>query len=712
MHVVDDPVNAATCEFAGPDPSILFHFDSVVVVGASEQLSRIGGATLHLLLKYGHQSPIYALNPKYEVVQGVPCFASPAELPGPVDVAIFCSSAATVRHLLPELQQKGLKGAVIFSAGFIESGPEGHELQLWLSRFARKHGIAILGPNCAGQISFANQRAMTFTSSLVAAPPMEAGHLALLSQSGGVATNILADCLASGTRFSHMITTGNEAVLKLADYLRFLANDPATHTVLGYLEGLSDGQDFCAGAREMQRAGKALIMMRVGVSSVGQDAASSHTGQLSCDDTGFEAAFERYGVIRVQTLQQLNDYARVFSLPHLKPGLTVVTTSGGAGVYVADLCESHGVAMSQLSAETERQLAAIVPSYGRVRNPIDLTAQVVNDMSILERSLRILLDDPATGTLLFLLSGKGTLEQSQEVIDLFKKLDGYGRKTLVVCWLGVDESVRIRGSSAGVHVFQDPARFIQPLRAYLEHHRPRTAAPLEAADVVCPPALELRHLLSPASGQAGKQQLSEPASMNLLSAYGVSCPAFWRVTTIDELRAIESKIPYPCVMKVVRPELAHKSDEGGVILGIHNATQLQESWHDLRDRLDVVEVLVAEQVTSGIEILVGCVRDPAFGMRLTIGSGGIWANFIQDAVTVIPPFTEEEIRRHLPRLKSWAPLSGARGQRPLAVDALVQTVLKIAEFGQATSAQLSEFECNPVIVTADRAVVVDAIGFA
>lgn len=699
----------------GCDPSILFSFESIVIVGASDDQSRIGGSTLFLLKKYGYRGQIYGLNPKYAVVQGIPCFAEAEDLPESVDVAVFCVSAQAVRNLLPRLQKKGLKGAVIYSAGFGESGNEGRALQEWLRDFALLHNIVILGPNCVGQVSFIQGRSMTFTSSLIENAPVLPGRIALLSQSGGVATNIMADSIFCGVRFSHMITTGNEANLGLSDYLRYFARDDMTDVVLGYIEGLKDGDAFCKAAADMQRAGKPVIMMRVGASEAGQDAVSSHTGQISSDDTGYQAAFDRYGVIRARTLQELNDYARVFSLPGIKPGVTVVTTSGGAGVYVADLCAELEIELSRLSASTEHTLSQIVPSYGRVRNPVDLTAQVVNDMSILERSMKILLDDANTGVLLFLLSGKGTREASQAIIELFTKLQAETKKKIVICWLGVNEAVRTRGSDAGLIIYQDPARFLTPLRSYLKFYAERSSASNIKSTPDLPASDEhtdISTLLISTDASSNNLTLPERASMECLTHVGVDQPKRGYVRHSNELIQIGKEVGYPCVMKIVEPIIAHKSDSGGVILNIKTAEQLQQAWNHMQSTLGAKEVMVAEQIEKGVEVLVGCLRDETFGLRLTIGSGGIWTNFIRDTITIIPPFTEAEIRRQLPRLAIWAPLTGARGQQPMAVDALVNTILGVARLGMATRRQLREFECNPVIVTHDRAVVVDAIGFS
>lgn len=699
------------------DPSALFDFDSVVIVGASDDPTRIGGVPIFLLKKYGFQGAIYGLNPKRDSVQGLPCFAQPSQLPGKIDVAIFCVAADKVRELLPDLQRKGLKAAVIFSSGFSETGESGRELQRWLTDYARAKGIAVLGPNCLGQISFVKARPLTFSNPFVTLPVMPTGPVALLSQSGAIATNIWADAVFSGARFSHVIMTGNEADLGVADYLEYLADDDCTQAVIGYVEALNDGPRFCAAAARMRERGKPLVLIKVGKSAAGQDAVSSHTGQLCSDDSGYQAAFDRYGIVRANSLEELNDYARIFAIGALEPKVTIVTTSGGAGVYATDLCTELGIETSVLSPHTEAALGEIVPAYGRTRNPVDLTAHVVNDVSILKTSLRLLLDDPETGVLLFLLSGKGLPEQAREVISVLGEIQQGTSKRIVLCWLGVPEDVRRRGRDAGLVIYQDPARFLRPLKGYLAAKRKDAPARIGmstgALDEKAPPVFDrawLRARLESVQGAA--PVLGERHCMELLEQNGIDCPRHWHARSAEDVRRIGEQAPWPCVMKIVAPVIAHKSDVGGVVTKIESARELLAAWERMVQRLGAREVLVAEQIEKGVEVLVGCVRDETFGMRLTLGAGGVWTNHLREAVTLIPPFDEGYLRDALARLSIWAPITGARGQPKLAADELVQTVSKIAALGQVLLEEIREFECNPVIVTPTRAVAVDAIGFA
>lgn len=696
----------------------LFSFNSVLIVGASDDPNRIGGAPIALLKKYGFEGAIYGLHPRHKEVQGVLCFQEPAEVPGQVDVAIYCIGSEKIKDVLPKLADKGIKGLVIFSSGFAEAGPEGQRLQAWLEDFVQAHGIAVLGPNCVGLVSFARRRALSFANAPSLLPKMEPGKVAILSQSSGVATNIWADGVLSGVRFSHLLGTGNEAGLEYSDYLCFLAEDEDTEIVLGYIEALKDGAKFCAAAAEMQRRRKPLVLLRAGRSALGQEAISSHTGRLSSADAAYQAAFDRYGVIRANSLQDLNDHARAFSLAASEPKVVAATTSGGAGVYIADLCDEVGIEMVKLSPQTELKLQRILPNFGRLRNPVDLTAQVVNDITILTSSVQVLLNDKATGILLFVISGKGTPEQSEEVIRTFQALQQTSKKPIVICWLAVPDHVRARAAEAGLMVYSDPARFLRPLGAHFklrqapesqvaarssDHKAPSTTKPLSAATDLSN-AIVIRD---------GRGILSERVSVEILRSAGVDCSLQTYARSAQELRqkAKETRSTR-FVMKISEPVIVHKSDVGGVVANLTSEQELAAAWDDMVTKLGAKEVLLSEQIEAGVEIIVGCSVDQTFGLRLTVGSGGIWANFLNDAVTLIPPFDEAYILSSLQRLSVWAALSGARGQRPYAVDRLVQTIIGIADVAKALQPTITEFECNPVIVTENRAVVVDAVGFA
>jgi len=690
-------------------PDALFHFDSIAVIGASEDPTRMGGTPIALLERYGYPGRIFGVNPKNLTVQGHPCVATVEELPEPIDAVAFCLAAEHLKTMLPALKRKGMRALVVFSAGFSESGADGAALQVWLRDFARDNGVAVLGPNCAGLISFATRRSITFASAFAVVPVGAPGRVALLSQSGGVAVNVWADAALAGARFSHVITTGNEADQDFAAFLDWLADDPDTDSVLGYLEGLSSGEAFCSAVARLRAAGKPLVLMKVGRSAVAQDAAASHTAQLASDDAGFEAAFERHGVVRVDTFQELIDASRILSAAPNGARVSVATNSGGAGVYIADLCDELGLPLAELSPVTESALGEMIPSFGRSRNPVDLTAQVVNDMSFLERCLKLMLDDPAGDVLVFAFSGKGREQQAAELIDMLCRVQAGRAKVIAVCWLGVPQQIRQLAAGAGLQVYQDPAAFLRPLAA-CARFRAAPVPELAPASRLAVDAAAVGKLLGP--GVNGVRVLAEADAMDLLQAVGVDCARRWRVRSDEELARCSAEATFPCVAKISRPVHAHKSDVGGVILGIRTPEALRAAWHDLGLRLGATEILVAEQVSADLEVIAGWVRDRAFGVRLTVGCGGLWANYVSQTVSLVPPFDDASIRGALLRLPLRAALEGRRGRPPLALTALVGAIRVIGEIGMALRDTLSEFECNPILVTTDRAVVADAVGFA
>lgn len=687
--------------------SSFFDFRSVVVVGASDDASRVGGAPINLLRRGGFDGPIYGVNPKRSPVLGEPCFASIEDVPGQVDLALICIATGGVLDALERLQAKGIRAAAIFTGGFAETGQAGREAQVRIAEFGARHGIAILGPNCAGYISFLDGRTVTFASQPLMLKQAGPGTVALLSQSGGVAFNAWADAIAKGARFSHLVTTGNESNLSFSDFLSYFAAHPDVGAVVGYIEGIGNGPAFCAAAEAMQRADKPLVLLKGGVSDAGQEAARSHTAQLSSSSDAFHAACARYGVIVVETLQEMNDLSVLLSM-NIAGKVTLATNSGGAGVYMADLSARAKVPMTDLGQETLARLSTVVPEFGRIRNPVDVTAQIVNDIAILGNCIDILLEDPECDVLVFALTGKSQPEAARTVITAFVAAAERSGKPIVLCWLGVPEETRQAARRAGLVVYPDPSRFLLPA-GRLNAVRQAAQNPWEPETVQ--PRWQSTDRIAIDLGDASI--LPEKIALDLLAAGGVGCPRRCLVRSAEELVAAASELTFPLVMKISIPVVAHKSDIGGVVTGIEDFEGLVATWSAMKVRCpDLVEVVVAEQVAAGAEVLVGWTRDPAFGARLTLGAGGIWAETACDAVTLTPPFTPSYVRRELSRLACWPALAGARGRPKLAVDSLVDTILGIADVASRLPEPIGTFECNPVIVSERSASVVDAVGYA
>lgn len=674
-------------------------FKSVVVVGASDNPERIGGKPLSLLRRFEFKGEVFGVNPKYDEVQGYKSVRSISDLPSGVEFAIIAVPAPAVVEALEELGKKGLQAAAVFTSGFAESGPAGIALQRRMRELAYQYGIAVNGPNCVGTISLVNKRPATFASSISVLAPGKIGRVALVSQSGGFAPSIWADAMLAGTGFSHVFTTGNEAVLGFGDYLHLLADDPDTDVVLGYIEGLENGQEFCAAAEALRRAGKPLVLIKPGRSEEVARVVASHTGQMAGHHEAFQAAFAKHGVIEVETFESLIDHARVLSEPGAVDPLSIATTSGGVGVYLTDICQSHGVELAKLSEATEKRLSKLIPDFGTTKNPVDVTAQVVNNSASLQEALVTLADDDVTRTILFVLNGKAEEDKAREVIDIVGAVQKSVKKPIFTSWLGVPSNIQQMATAGGMKLFSDPARLIPPLGNLRRWQRERMAR-REAQGPQSPkksdPIIKFADMSRDVDGSI---LLDEWQGMALARKYGIGVPKCWRIEAGLPLEQQASRITYPCVIKLLKPTVAHKSRMGGVVAGIQNIGELKAAWERLQT-IGATAAIVEEQIKNlGLELVIGVSTDVTFGQRIVLGAGGVNTNEEGDFVTLIPPVSEEYVRSSLEKLRLWKRIEG---EKLLAAEITAWTadaISKLCELQAAEKDHLAEIECNPLLIT-------------
>jgi acetyltransferase len=683
-------------------------FRNVAVVGASDDPSRIGGKPLTLFRTYGFTGEVYGVNPKYKEVQGYACVPTVDALPNGIELAIVAVAAPLVPETLESLGRKGVQAATVFSSGFAEIGPEGVQLQRRMTEVALRYGIAVNGPNCVGTLSFTHGRPATFSSSLAVLSPGKVGRVALVSQSGGFATNIWADAVLAGAGFSHLFSTGNEAVLGFGDYLMMLAEDPDTDVVLGYVEGVADGVTFCAGAEALRRAGKPLALLKSGRSAEVAPVVASHTGQMAGNHEAYRAAFRKHGVIEVETLEDLIDHARLLPHRNLSDPISIATTSGGTGIYLADLCVASGVKMATLSAKTEKRLHEIVPSFGTTKNPVDLTAQVVNDSAGLERALVAMLEDEETRSLLFVLIGKAEEDKAREVVDIVSRVQRQTNMQVPIAWLGVPQAIRAMGSKGGLDVFSDPARVIKPLssmrRWTAQRELRREPPPADAPGAK--PTLQPERFVRSAEGL---RVLDEWDGLALLERYGLDVPSRWRIESGRPFDEQAHSITFPCVAKRLAPVVLHKTRVGGVVTNIRSMPELRAAWGQLQAG-GATAAIVEEQVQSiGPELLLGIAHDATFRQRLVIGGGGVYTNDENDFVTLIPPLDPEYVESALRGLRIWRRLEVAMQKAPALLSWIYDAAQALCRLHASEGHALAEIECNPVLITVKGLVPVDAV---
>lgn len=683
---------------------------SVAVVGASDNPERIGGRPIAYLRRYGFTGPVWGVNPKYTRVQGEPCVPQVGDLPEGIDLYIFAIPAKAVPDALEAACLRGARAATIFSGGFAEAGASGAALQRRISELARAHGVAVNGPNCLGVMSFEHRNFATFSTALTSLSSHEHGPVAVVSQSGGFATNLCVEAGLVGARFSHVITTGNEAGMTFSDYLEFLSRDEGTTAVLGYVEGIEDGWRLARALQLLHRVGKPVYLTKVGRTRAGAGVVATHTALASGVDSSYDAIFQRYGVTRLHTIDELIDVARAHTRPaRAGTGLVVATISGGTAAYIADACDALGVRLPELSEATRTALVGQVPDFAFSRNPVDITAQLVNDLPTLRRALDTLSEDPSADEVLLFLGGQQS--QASAIIGELVEAKAQRAGKLSVAWLGIPEEIRRVGRQRGLDIHGDPIRFLQGVAA-------RNAALPGIATVPSPDGTvpgQPTHIAGPAETDfvehEGRQALDEWHTLRLIDAAGLTTPARMRVSDAVPFDQAAERVGFPCVLKLLRPFIAHRSAVGAVTTGIDSLPRLRDAWAELRQRHRAVAGLLEAQAAGGLELIVGALRDPSFDARIVVSAGGVDVDSVANRVTIVPPFDADLVRDELTTLPLWnfAPLAGLTAGEALnlAVDATV----RIGAAFLALRDRLDEIECNPIILNARGATVVDALAF-
>ncbi|MFF5534152.1 acetate--CoA ligase family protein [Streptomyces cinerochromogenes] len=687
-----------------PDLTRFFRPESVAVIGASDTEGRPNTGITRQLLDWAGRvgARVHPVHPARSSVFGLPCVASVAELPGPVDLAVLL--VADPLPLIAELSEAKVKFVVAFASGFAETGEAGAEAQERLAEAVRRSGLRLLGPNT-------NLNAFERFREDLTGPA-----IALITQSGHQGRPVFA-LQELGIRLSHWAPTGNEADLETADFLSWFAEQPEVGAIAAYVEGLKDGRAFLLAADRAARRGVPVVAVKVGRTEAGARTAASHTGKLTGADDVVDAAMRQYGVIRVDALDQLQDTAALLARakPPRAEGVVVYSISGGTGAHVADLAAGAGLRLPGLPPEKQAELHQWIPEYLSVANPVDNGGHPVGD----ERGRKIidaLLADPAVGVLICPVTGPFPPLSDKLVRDLVDAAEETDKLVCVV-WgspAGTEPAYRevLLGSSR-VATFRTVGNCLTAVRAWLDHHRfvADYRSPFDAAPRTPSPSFRKAEALV----QPGRQ-LSEHAAKQLLRAYGVRVPREQLVTSAAAAVRAAGQVGYPVVMKASGAQIAHKTELGLVKIGLTSASQVRDAYRELTDiaRYEGVGldgVLVCQMVEQGVEMMVGVTHDDLFGPTVTVGLGGILVEVLHDAAVRVPPFGEDQARAMLGELRGRALLSGVRGRPPADVDALVEVVLRVQRMALELGERIAELDINPLVVLprGQGAVALDAL---
>jgi acetyltransferase len=689
----------------------MFRPRSVAVVGASQNPSFVSGIFKNLL-RHGFQGTVSAVNPRYQEILGAPCYPSVLDVPGPLDLVIVGVASRYIPAILEQCEEKGVGAVEIVSSGFSEmGGAEGAQRQAELAQWARLSEIPVGGPNCLGlmNMSIGMMALPTVVERLIP------GQVAAILQSGMMAPSIIVPLLARGIGFTIGVTTGNEADLEAADYIRYAVQDEATRVIACYTEQIKTPAKFVAACEAAAEAGKPVIMLKIGRSEIAQRSALAHTGSLVGADGVTDAVLRKLGVTRVDTVDDLYEAIAVFHARKLPRGggVAPVSVSGGAGGLLADLAQGIGVSFPPLPAQTAEALRKVVPEYGSVGNPLDITGQGVFEPQLAGGAIEQLAQADNLDIIVWARSFPCNLDRATPVGQILERaVETYPDVLFLVMSLvsghfypapGADLELAdpvnhlggvpfLQGSESSLKAIAALIRYAEFQRARRERNAsgPRERLTPESA------ARRARGLLRAVGGRA----LTERESKVILALYGIRTTREILATDSEHAVTAAEEIGYPVALKAESPLLLHKSDAGAVILNVTDEAMLRSrfkraltnAWSAVPSD-SVTGVLVQEMVPPGTEVIIGMSRDPQFGPIIACGLGGVFVETLKDVQLLVPPISEADARQALARL---------RGSRLFDHAAIVDVLLRFSELCLDVGDLVQEIDVNPLIVAAGQ----------
>ncbi len=675
----------------------LFEPASVAVIGASAERNKVGNIILGNIIESGFQGPLYPVNPRYEEVLGLKCYPRITDVPGPVEMAVVVVPAKFVLQVMDECGQKGVKAAVVISAGFKEVGLEGAKLERQLGEMAHRYGMRVLGPNCLGLVNTHHRMNATFAQE----GPRE-GNIAISSQSGAICVVVLDWAANINIGFSKFISVGNKLDVDEGHLLEYLREDPYTKVIGMYIEGTDRGREFLKQAELTTRV-KPVIALKAGRTSSGAKAASSHTGAMSGSDKVYDAAMRQSGVVRVKNIEEMFDLLQAFSTMPLPEGegVAIVTNAGGLGVMAADACSDNGLTLASFEASTVERLKQGLPAAASLYNPIDVVGDA--DAARYDHAIRTVMDDPNVACVVALLAPTDLVDISS-VARTLTAFAGSSPKPIVTSFVGGKEMMAPIDmlKAAGIPNYPSPERGIRALAAMVEHRHSLDRKESHAVKPIEADHEAVREVISSVRSE-GRLQLSENEGKRILKAYGIATPREGIAHDLASALKLAEEIGYPVVMKVESPDIAHKTDVGGVVLDIDDGQELERSYQvmlsKVREKLPKARVtgVSIQKMVKGREVIVGMVRDDQFGPVITFGLGGIFVEIMRDVTQGIAPLDRDDVERMVRSIRAYPMLAGARGKRPGDIPALVEVILKISQMAMEFP-ELEELEMNPVMV--------------
>ena len=708
MDLEDGYVDISAMEY-------FFNPRSIALIGVSKDIRKPSGRSLNALLKWNYKGKLYPINPNYTEIHGVKCYPSLLEIPGDVEMVIISIPAQSVLEALQQCVVKKVKAVVLFTSGFSEVGTEGKALQEQMAQLSQKNNLRILGPNCVGLVNLSNSVMASFAN-IVDLKPVYPMSLGFVTQSGAFGTLIFAQAVQAGVGFSSFVSVGNEADTEFSDFLSYLLTTSETKVIGGYLEGAKNGAKFRKAAQNALKLKKPILIMKVGRTQSGARAASSHTGALAGDDKIYDAFFRQMGIIRIETLAELTSFVIVHRGGRMPEGnnIGILSISGGAGVMMADKCESLGLNVPEFTGETRRILETYLPPFGSAKNPVDLTSAVVAEPEMLGHCLRALVAD---NNIHMVTVAMGFMPHSapilaKDLIEIYQSTT----KPIVLTTYNISSSEVIAKAiksieDAGMPVLRDHLHSIQAMSNLARYSAKvrRTADIKEDSEAIKPDKEAQKIIKNP-------DALSEYEAKKVLAGYGI--PVTREVLAESADQAVESarQIGYPVALKIQSAQITHKTEAGGIKLNVAGDAEVRAGFKEVisnakkyMPEAKIQGVLVQEMLKDGVEVIIGTTKDPVFGHVIMFGLGGIFVEALKDVSFRIAPLNRVDAQELVSEIKGYSVLTGIRGKPPVDMDTLVDVILKVSRLVTDHKDTIKELDINPLMLFAEGAKVVDAL---
>ncbi len=687
-----------------------FNPESVAIVGASQTKGKVGYEILTNMVKAGFKGEIFPVNHKAKTIENLTCYPNLEAIGQTPDLVIIIIPAKFVASIMQECVKLGVKSVIIITAGFKEIGKEGQKLEQQVTQIAKHGGIRVIGPNCLGVIAPSSKLNASFAGDLP-----KKGTIGYLSQSGALLAALLDIANAHGIGFSKLVSIGNKADIDELDLIEAFGKDPDTKVIAGYLENITDGNSFVEEAEKISHS-KPIILIKSGSTAAGAKAASSHTGSLAGAETAYEAVFERSGVIRCNSIREQFDYAQAFANQPLPAGnsVVVITNAGGPGIMAADAIEKEGLTFAKLTNETRKKLADGLPPAANIHNPIDVLGDALADKY--EFALDVALDDPNVDAVLVLLTPQAMTEAVGTAEAMAKILSKKSQKPVFASFIGanqVADAIDVLRSS-GIPQYDSPESAVKTIRTMVDYvkwrGRPKRVIKLFPVNRRKVETIVERHLRN------NIREVGETESKEILGAYGFIRPEGSVVSTAEQAANVAQQLGFPVVMKIWSPDILHKSDVGGVKVGLKNAQDVMDAFDLMMYRIpkkmpeaDILGVLVQEMCRKGKEVILGMHRDPHFGPLMMFGMGGTMVEVLKDVSFYPAPLTAEEARQMLVNTKTYKILQGVRGEKGVDIDAIAEGLQRLSQL-VTEFPQIQELDINPYVIgpKGTAAIAVDA----